>query len=1620
MLIALLGIVVVKSFAQSYHNEWIDYSKTYYKFKVGPSFGLDDAGWPIKKGVVRITQPALAAAGLGSIPAEQLQLLRNGQEIPVYISRSTGVLSSSDYIEFWGEIEDGKPDKDLYRDSAFQLSTHWSLETDSSAYFFTTNTAGGNKRLTNVTNNASSATIVPEKNFMHTVGRYYRSQLTQGFSVLTSEGISLSSSSYDQGEGFASRLIYPGSPIPWTHSGLFIDTLGAPATANFVTLGAALNSRNIIVYLNNDSLVQYQMNYFSPAILSVPGISPHLLANDVASFQFKDLSTDPNDNFVVVQAELNYPRKFNLGGDSSFEFTLPASDTGRYIKITNFSTNGVTPVLYDIANGTRYLADISVADTLRFLLQPSTQQYQLALVRGDGSSATYITSFQARKFTDFTVTANQGNYLIITNPVLYGTGGSNYIEQYRAYRSSVKGGGFNAKIVDIHDLEDQFAYGVSRHPLAIKNFLSFAENKFNTPPGFVFLVGKGIQYGAYRLNETDPLVSQTALVPTFGSPGSDNLLGSNNYNPVPAIAIGRLSVISPQEAGIYLTKIKEYESAQHDTVQTAASKGWMKNVLQLTGVNDPTIGAQLDGYMANYKSIISDTLFGGNVTTYSKSADPGTYPTEVVNFTNTFNQGSSIVNYFGHSSSTELDFSLNDPSQLNNTGKYPLFIVNGCLAGNIFDYDAGRTTNLSTISEKFILQPEKGAIGYLSSSSYGEISYLDIYTTQFYKSIGMRKYGQSFGSVMQDALSAGLNVTGYSDFFGRIHAEQLTFHGDPALTVNSFNKPDYYIDTTGITVSPSFVSVADDSFSVKVVILNLGKATNDSVHFSLFRKLPNGDSLKVFSKEFASLKISDSVTVKLPVIADRDNGLVKVTAYIDDDNKIAEVSETNNIATKSIIVSSAEIRPVYPFNYSIVTTDKVTLAASTANPLDTLKKYVMQMDTTALFNSPALTSQNISSSGGVIEYKNVALPLNNTVYYWRVAPSGKDPHWNMFSFTHRSGGNAGFEQGHFYQFAQSSFNNLLLDSATRSLRYGKTLANMFIKQGIYGYSAGIDADFSVAINGTFVAESACVGQSIIFNVFDPLTLKIYTNTSNPYGAAPTCDSSRANNFEFSVTDPNSRNNAASFLKNFVHDGDYVVARSIDIGDYAPVWAADSTYFGSKNTLYQLLKDQGIAIDNYDFQRCYIFLFKKNDSTHFSPISLFSNGLYDAISLSENISVSDTLGYLTSPTFGPGKKWSKVNWTGIDSNSNNLTSMNVIGINRSNQDTVLFKLDKTQHTQDISSVNASTYPNIMLQMRTQDSLTAQPYQLKDWSVEYTPVAEGAIAPNIGVNLPDTVKFKEDVNKAADTLQGYVVFKNVSISDFDSLKVRLLLYDSNNVAHAYPVQRTKILVAGDTAKVGFITNITSLPQGNYNLFLMINADNDQPEQYLFNNSLYKYIYVLRSNVVPVHLLSFTGQPDAKGVLLNWKVENELNFSYYGVEYSTDGRQFSQVGSVAAKGAAGYSFLHTNPVIGNNYYRLKLVDKDGLYNYSQVIDINFGESVIKVYPNPFSSSLNISLNTNINGKNIIRVLDLGGKQLMEKTFAGGNITLDVSNLASGTYLVQVNNGVTVKSFKVQKQDK
>lgn len=285
-----------------------------------------------------------------------------------------------------------------------------------------------------------------------------------------------------------------------------------------------------------------------------------------------------------------------------------------------------------------------------------------------------VASLQQENFVNYSLAANQGDYLIISNSALYNNGsGVNNVDLYRAYRSSSTGGGFNAKIYDIDQLVDQFAYGIKKHPLAIKDFIQYVANTFTVKPKYVFLIGKGITYNDYTVNQSGPYADKLNLVPTFGNPASDILLSSPYQSTLPTIPIGRLSAIAGNEVGIYLQKVKEYEAAEASTTQTLSNKLWMKNVVHVVGGKDSSESNLFSFYMNQYKNVIIDTLYGAKVETFSKTSNSTVQLISGQRIEQLFNEGIGILSYFGHSSSNTLEFNLSDPSVYHNQGRYPFF-----------------------------------------------------------------------------------------------------------------------------------------------------------------------------------------------------------------------------------------------------------------------------------------------------------------------------------------------------------------------------------------------------------------------------------------------------------------------------------------------------------------------------------------------------------------------------------------------------------------------------------------------------------------------------------------------------------------------------------------------------------------------------------------------------------------------------------------------------------------------------------------------------------------------------------------------------------------------------------
>jgi hypothetical protein len=181
---------------------------------------------------------------------------------------------------------------------------------------------------------------------------------------------------------------------------------------------------------------------------------------------------------------------------------------------------------------------------------------------------------------------------------------------------------------------------------------------------------------------------------------------------------------------------------------------------------------------------------------------------------------------------------------------------------------------------------------------------------------------------------------------------------------------------------------------------------------------------------------------------------------------------------------------------------------------------------------------------------------------------------------------------------------------------------------------------------------------------------------------------------------------------------------------------------------------------------------------------------------------------------------------------------------------------------------------------------------------------------------------------------------------------------------------------------------------------------------------------NNALPISLLSFGGNKKANSVVLNWRTAAEINSKEFQIERLDLNNKFVKIGTVKASGNSNkvlvYNFTDFDILVNQkvSFYRLKMVDLDGTFKYSNIIKISDenGPKVFTVFPNPSVGKLNIESN-NINlAASTYKITNIIGETIKIGNSAIEEI--DVNNLAAGVYMITLvdstNESVSVKFVK------
>ncbi len=1632
--------------AQNYGNEWINYSQKHYRISIP------------KTGLYRIDYTTLINAGipLGSINPKNFQLFCKGEEQYIHVNgESDNVFNPADYIEFYAKKNDASFDSLVYTSSRIP-NPYYALFNDTNYVFLTWNNSINNKRVLFETD-INFTSYTPANYFYSEKIEAYRNNYSLGEQFV---GDAISDPRYVNGEGFG-KFINKGQSIQTNLGNLNVYSSSLPAFVKVSYSGTTINYNTGISY-DHQLKVDYSnnsSNFVNLHDTTFFGIKQILIEKQITASQLQNNSsikvTSENNPFIITNNQtyvhyiyLKYPQVPDFLNSSEQHFYVDNSSSGikTFLDIQNVNIGSSQVICYDLTNH-KYITTVASGNNVKFLVPNSISQKQCFLTTTSNINTvnSLVPVNQTGLFVNYKTSNPDSAFLIITHKSLQSSA-----NDYKQYRQSLDGGSNHVIMADIDDLYDQFAYGNIKNPLAIKNFCRFLSDSLPVPPKYLLLLGKSIKS---TILASSPSYWSSCKVPTIGNPPADNLLtsgihGSNSSTPF--IPLGRVSANNDNDLTYYLNKVKSHELG----LKQVPPDDWHKHVLHFSGGSDIYQQVAFEQYLKTFGNIIEDTLFGGETFSFQKNS---TAPIQIVvsdSVTQLINYGASIITFFGHGSVTGFDQAIDDPNAYSNKDKYPLFLANSCYSGDI------HLPGSSSTSENFTLIDEKGSIGFVASSSSGEVSSLYYYSQQMYKSLAYETYYKGVG----DAIKNTSLKTTYINQLQQITNLEMTLEGDPSIKINAFAQPDYVIKNSYVSLD---LNSSPDSVGINIRIRNNGKAILDSFIVRTERYYPNGDSLTFFHKIKAPI---NEDTLRFSILKDFDNGigLNHFKIKIDDLNEISELAENNNSTTGNIdlFIPGGDVFPVYPYKYAVVPKiPQITLKASTADPFAASANYKIQLDTNDTFLNP-INSTIITSSGGVIQW-TVNLPFaDSTVYFWRITKDSTTLtdriNWRESSFQ-VIGTKTGWAQAHFHQFKNDRYRFINYLKPQREFKfYNNTISvnciNAYKSSDLYGIQYSINT--TVESNYNFNNND---GWSIA--VFDSISTAAWTasvtagNTFTPDSNCLAFSYENRASFDFGPNTycgpkPNWKTHLETFL-NSVPVNNYILAYSSNkhlSSTFSPSLQQEFRNFGGYS-----VSSAGDSLP--------MIIFGKKRSIPFIGCGQEVIGVspYSKIILNDSMVTKWDNGFIESEIIGPASKWNSLHWKYTAQTTNDSVALKIIGLRQNGQiDTIqtVFYKDSSDVYDLYNYVNASIHPRIKLIAFMKDNSFNIAPQLKKWQILYDEIPECAINPQAGFANNASLQAIQE----GDNLIVKLPIENISSVPFnDSLVITYWLEDANRVTHSIPQKlKAKPFIPGQVIIDTISFDTHTYPGFNY-LWIDVNPEANsryQLEQYHFNNIARIGFNVSKDNINPLLDVTFDGTHILNGdivsskphVLITLKDENRFlalddtsNFNVF-IKYPNQ---------TAEKRIAFSNALQFTPAqLPNNSCKIEWKPEfaaDGKYtlivqaidrskNVSGAVDYNIQFEVINKqtvtevlnYPNPFSTSTRFVFT--LTGSEIpdvftIQIMTITGKVVKEITknelgnlHIGRNITEYTwdgrdefgDKLANGVYLYRVitrHNGESVE---------
>ncbi|MEP1035225.1 C25 family cysteine peptidase [Ekhidna sp.] len=1583
-LIGLLILISVGAFGQV-GNEWIDFTQSYYKIKVA------------EDGFYRVTQDQLSAIGfpIGSVPASRIQLFRRGQEVALNVNTNgDGTLN---YLEFYGKRNNGESDIPLY-DAGDQPHTLYNLFSDTATYFLTYKLGTDTVKRMAFSSDKNATGLTPEAYHMADTIQLFTTDYASGRRFGTGSAFSLSK--YDDGEGWTGSFQSKNAFKDFDFTLIDFESSAVNPVLETVIVGG--NS------LNHKAAVQIGQNVGSLGLMDnveFDGWGKQLFsgsftsANVGAAGEFVVRITaegfpETSERISVAYVKVEYPQTIELGVDENKVFTLDNPGAAKaWMQIA--TTNATGTRIFDVTdplNGIR-ISTTNFSDRVEAVIPDFVDGHKVLAV----TNTLAVSSIEQINLPNFNL--SDKTYLIISHSDLRSP--EDPVADYENYRESVAGGSFNVQTANIDDLYNLYSYG-DPSPLAIKNFIIDANNQ--NPIENVFIIGKGFttNFNYYRSVQTD------INVPTYGVPGSDLAFtfGIGSDPEVPGIAIGRLNAFDTDDVTAYLNKIIEMESLPYDNL-------FRKDFLQLSGGINKSEISNFIGIVQDFTEVLETDFIGGRAFNTGKETGDAV---EFVDVTDRVNQGVGYITFFGHSSGTVTDIEIGRVSNpsfgFSNKGKYPVFLVNGCKAGEIFG-------NNFTFGEDWLSTPNLGAVGFIAHSDVALSTTLRRWSDLFYE-LGFGDdvfIGETIGNVMLEVSTRYISQYGTSDI-NLTQVQQMTLQGDPAYRVFGADSPDYQIDNNSLSASAigaEEILSSQDSFRIDVIVKNFGRTVQDSLVVQINRTYPDGGQ-EVYTREFLRPLRQDTLAFYIPNDPIQNNdGLNLFNVILDPVNSTAELNETNNSATLEVSIFSGNTVNLYPLNNATVSSPQVEFMWQSSNLLEDERNYTLELDTQPDFGGP--NNRQFTVSAEVLgtqsfDFSTFSLPDSSTIY-WRTRYSNPEPdetnEWVQSSFTIITNVGDGWGQYDPEQVENEKVTGVQYNQLTNTWEFIETTTPIDI------FTFGTDnptftySDMEAIIGGlNFFVTSNTIDPVCEMDVFNAIAFD--KESGDPYRPIVTTEIDVFNRevcgrlpqriYQFREQDMIGVDRRFQVLVDNMRDGDMIVMFNIGNVLYSN-WDTDveatlNSLGVSTATINSLTDGQPI-----------IFFGRKGDAPG-TATTIINNGsatpvTEQSIDFQDDVIGKFVSGELRSRRIGPVKSWEAFSYN-ITEEVNDNIGIEVFGVDKDGNLSTLESRARAE-TIDVTSVDPVLYPQIELSFSFDDETDQTPAQLNFWELNYEYPPEGLI-------LPES-KSVTSVLEGAQITRNYY-FYNISDVDFtDSLSVMTTLINQSFGTISESSFKIAPPLAGDTAVIE--TSFSSFNMDGANS-LIIEVSANENEVYASNNRITQtgIISVQADETNPIldvtfdgyHILDgdivsptpniivkmrddnpFASKSDTTGVNLSLKLPGEesqfqrINFSDPRLTYTpaTESQDFQveyQPGPLED---------------GIHAIRVQAEDESGNEAGSEPYEINFeviNESTIThfyPYPNPFSTRCRFVFTltgTEIPDQIKIQILTVSGRVVREIT--------------------------------------